>query len=64
MSCGDIGYWPVGKALCFFFGPTPASEDDRPRAASPVNIVGRVNDKKLSLLKKVDGGQRVEVDKV
>lgn len=39
---GELGYWPVGHAFCIFFGPTPASTDDKPRAASPVNILGRV----------------------
>lgn len=42
VEVGELGYWPVGHAFCIFFGPTPASVDDRPRAASPVNILGRV----------------------
>ena len=40
---GDVGYWPQGEALCLFFGPTPASTDERPRAASPVTVVGRIS---------------------
>jgi len=39
---GELGYWPVGRAFYFFFGPTPASTDQQPRAASPVNILGQV----------------------
>jgi hypothetical protein len=42
VEVGDLGYWPVGHAFCIFFGPTPASTDERPRAYSPVNILGRV----------------------
>jgi hypothetical protein len=42
VEVGELGYWPVGHAFCIFFGPTPASTDDQPRAASPVNILGRV----------------------
>ncbi len=42
MSVGEIAYWPPGKALCIFFGRTPVSTDERPRAASPVLPVGRV----------------------
>jgi len=42
MEVGEIAYWPPGKALCFFFGPTPASTDPRPRAASPVVPLGRI----------------------
>ena len=39
---GDVGYWPQGQALCIFFGPTPASQADEIRAASEVNIVGKI----------------------
>jgi hypothetical protein len=42
VKVGELGYWPVGHAFCIFFGPTPVSTDDRPRAYSPVNILGRV----------------------
>jgi hypothetical protein len=42
VEVGELGYWPVGHAFCVFFGPTPASTDERPRAYSPVNILGRV----------------------
>lgn len=39
---GTLAYWPPGQALCLFWGPTPASRGEECRAASPVNIVGRV----------------------
>jgi len=39
---GDIGYWPDGKGFCIFFGPTPVSKDDKPKAASPVNIFAKI----------------------
>ena len=42
MEVGEIAYWPPGSAFCIFFGRTPASVDDAPRAASPVNPLGRV----------------------
>ena len=42
VNAGDIGYWPPGKAFCLFFGPTPASRGDEIRAASPVNIFGKI----------------------
>lgn len=42
VEVGELGYWPLGRAFCIFFGPTPASTDERPRAYSPVNILGRV----------------------
>ncbi len=42
VTVGELGYWPVGHAFCIFFGRTPASTTDQPRAASAVNILGRV----------------------
>ena len=42
VDVGDLGYWPVGPAFCIFFGPTPVSTGDQPRAYSPVNVFGRV----------------------
>jgi len=44
LEVGELAYWPPGSALCIFFGPTPASTDDRPRAASPVIPMGRLLD--------------------
>ena len=42
VDVGELGYWPVGHAFCIFYGPTPVSTGSRPRAYSPVNILGRV----------------------
>jgi hypothetical protein len=42
VEVGELAYWPMGCAFCIFFGPTPASIDHRPKAYSPVNVVGRV----------------------
>jgi hypothetical protein len=39
---GTLAYWPPGQAFCIFFGKTPASRGDECRAASGVNVVGRV----------------------
>jgi hypothetical protein len=44
VAVGTLGYWPMGSAFCIFFGPTPASTGDQPRAYSPVNVLGRVVD--------------------
>ena len=44
VSVGDIAYWPPGHAVCIFWGRTPASEGEEPRAASPVNVFGHVAD--------------------
>ncbi len=60
---GELGYWPPGKAFCIFFGPTPASGGDEIRAASAVNIVGRMKGN-LSGLWDVPDGAEVFIEKV
>jgi hypothetical protein len=42
VEIGDLGYWPAGPAFCIFFGPTPVSTGEQPRAYSPVNVFGRI----------------------
>jgi len=58
VEVGELGYWPVGHAFCIFFGPTPASRDDQPRAYSPVNILGCVLGD-ATLFRPVRSGDRV-----
>ncbi len=55
VAVGEIAYWPTGRAFCVFFGWTPASTDDRPRAASAVNVLGRVVDDATDLKAVTDG---------
>jgi hypothetical protein len=42
VNVGDLGYWPDGNAFCIFFGPTPVSQGDEIRPASPVTVFGKV----------------------
>lgn len=44
VEVGELGYWPVGKAFCIFFGPTPVSTGEKPHADSPVNVFGKLLD--------------------
>jgi hypothetical protein len=44
LEIGALAYWPPGKAFCLFWGPTPASLGREPRAASAVNVFGKVAD--------------------
>jgi hypothetical protein len=57
---GAIAYWPEGNALCLFWGPTPASRGDEPRAASPVNVVARLDS--VDALADLDGGAEVRIE--
>jgi hypothetical protein len=42
MEVGELAYWPPGNAFCIFYGRTPLSTDDRPRAASDVSPFGKI----------------------
>ena len=63
VEVGDLGYWPAGPAFCIFFGPTPVSTGDQPRAYSPVNVFGRVLGD-VKQLKTVSGGATIKVTRV
>ena len=58
---GAVAYWPPGRAFCIFFGPTPASDGDRPRVASDVNPIGRILDD-VTVLKKAADGEKVCIE--
>lgn len=61
VKVGTLGYWPIGKAFCIFFGPTPASTDKNPGAYSPVNVFGEVMGD-IKQLRDVKDGAKVRVD--
>ena len=61
MEVGELAIWPPGSALCIFFGPTPASAEDEPRAASKVNPIGRISSG-AEALKKLGPSIQVRVE--
>jgi len=63
VSSGELGYWPSGHAFCIFFGPTPASRGDEIRAASAVNVIGKVSGDPKAFLKVKDGA-KIALEKV
>jgi hypothetical protein len=62
VQAGELGYWTPGHAFCIFFGPTPASKGDEIRAASAVNIIGKV-DGNPRVFKKVKDDAAITVSK-
>ena len=60
VEVGDLAYWPAGPAFCIFFGPTPVSTGDQPRAYSPVNVFGRVSGN-TGKLKTISAGAVIKV---
>jgi uncharacterized protein len=62
VELGDLAYWPPGRAFCIFFGKTPASRGDEIRAASGVNVVGRVVGD-ATIFKRVRAGTTVRLER-
>ena len=63
LEAGELGFWPTGSAFCMFFGTTPASAGDEIRAASAVNILGKMEGD-LSKLYDVASGEEVLIEKI
>jgi hypothetical protein len=51
---GTIAFWPMGNALCIFYGES--------QPYSPVNIVGRVTEN-LELFRQVKSGAKIKVER-
>jgi len=46
----DVAYWPTGKAICLFYGPTPIGNKNEIKPYSPVNVNGKILQLKAQLL--------------
>ena len=51
----DVAYWPPGRAICLFYGPTPIGGEGEIRPYSPVNVIGRIVDPDRSVLGRAGG---------
>jgi hypothetical protein len=54
VEVGSMAYWPMGSALCIFYGPT--------EPYSPVNVIGNVTSN-LDLFRSVKSGTKIRVVK-
>lgn len=59
----DVAYWPEGRALCFFYGPTPVSKHGRIIPYSPVNIIGRILTKPLDVQEFLSSVEKLHTNK-
>lgn len=63
VEVGAIAFWPPGNAFCIFWGPTPASSGQQPVAASPVNVLGKIEGD-ATQFDRVSSGAWVRLEKV
>ena len=61
LEIGDIAYWPPGKSMCIFFGPTPSSRGNEARAYSPVSVLGKITGD-ARFFRAVKDGERIKVE--
>ena len=57
VELNDVAYWPTGKAICLFYGPTPIGKPGEITPASPVNIIGKIISPDKSVLGMADGAK-------
>ena len=62
VGMGDVAYWPTGNCFCIFFGKTPASKGNEPRAASKVNVFGKVIGD-TTILRNIKDGDEIIISK-
>jgi hypothetical protein len=62
VSLGEVGYWPPGNAFCIFYGPTPMSQGNEIRPASPVNVVGRIEGDARAF-RRVASGAKIDLER-
>jgi len=63
VSLNDITYWPAGKAICLFFGPTPIGKKGEIKPYSPVNVIGKIVSADKSVIKNFKEGAKITFQK-
>ena len=63
VDLNDVAYWPSGKAICLFFGPTPIGKKGEINPYSPVNIIGKIINADKSVIKNFKEGTKITFQK-
>jgi len=58
VELNDVAYWPTGKAICLFYGPTPIGKKGEIKPYSPVNVVGKILKPDKSILRNISDGSK------
>ena len=63
VELNDVAYWPNGRALCLFFGPTPIGEKGEIKPYSGVNVVGKIINTDMSVIENFKEGTNITFQK-
>jgi len=63
VNLNDVAYWPNGKAICLFFGPTPIGKKGEIKPYSPVNVIGKIINPDKNILSKMNEGTKITFQK-
>jgi uncharacterized protein len=63
VSLLDVAYWPEGSSLCFFYGPTPISKQNKIMPYSPVNMIGRIKNMPADVQEFLTSVEKLHVNK-
>ena len=64
VNLNDVAYWPNGKAICLFFGPTPIGKKGEIKPYSPVNVIGKIINPDKNILSKMNEGTKITFNKI
>jgi len=59
----DVAYWPSGKAICLFYGPTPIGSKNEIKPYSSVNVIGKISKADKQILSELKDGIKVTFQK-
>jgi uncharacterized protein len=59
----DVAFWPTGKAVCLFYGPTPIGNKNEIKPYSPVNVIGKISNADKQIISQLKDGIKVTFQK-
>jgi len=63
VELNDVAYWPNGRAICLFFGPTPIGKKGEIKPYSGVNVVGKIINTGRSVIENFREGTKITFQK-
>ena len=63
LDLNDVAYWPTGKAICLFYGPTPIGKKGEIKPYSPVNVIGKIINPDKKILSNIEDGMEATFSK-